>query len=174
MSLTYNALILCSIGKSDTNMVEMIENAFFNQGFRPITIGKNPYTSIDRDYLISAINSSHVIIIVLINENFLELINEVLIDNQRIFKIKKKPVMIFFNEDLHDKLKDKGTYSVMIGHSKYYNVFDLQEKMNKFASEFTQIVKDQELLKDLGKVGLILGGIGVGLGLLFSLFKGDD
>ncbi len=174
MSVTYNALILCSIGKSDVKMVEMIENAFFNQGFRAIAIGKNPYTSINRDYLISTIINSHVIIIVLINENYLDLINEVLLDNQSIFKTKKKPVMIFFSEDLHHKLKDKGTYSVMITHSKYSNVLDLQEKMNKFASEFTKIVKDQELLKDLGKVGLVLGGIGVGLGLLFLLFKGDD
>ncbi len=134
MSLTYNALILCSIGKSDIKIVEMIENAFFNQSFKAITIGKNPYASIDRDYLISAINISHVIIIVLINDSFLKLINEVLLDNQTIFKIKKKPVMIFFSEDLHSKLKDRGTYSVMIANSKYDNVFDLQEKMNKFAS----------------------------------------
>ncbi len=174
MSITYNALILCSIGKSDVKMVEMIENAFFNQGFRAITIGKDPYTSINRDYLISTISKSHVIIIILINENFLDLINEVLIDNHTIFKTKKKPVMILFNEDFHHKLKDKGTYSVMIENSKYSNVADLQEKMNKFVTEFTQIVKDQKLLKNLGKIGLVLGGIGVGLGLLFSLFKGDE
>jgi len=29
-------------------------------------------------------------------------------------------------------------------------------------------------LKDLGKIGLVLGGIGIGLGLFFSLFKEDD
>jgi len=174
MSINYNALILCSINRSDSRVVDMIENAFINNSFRPITIGKNPYASIDKNYLISAIKNSHVIVIVLINDNLLELINDVLIDNQGIFKIKKKPVMIFFSEDLYDKLKDKGTYSVMFKNSKYYNNLDLQDKIVKIVSVFRKIVEDQNLLKDLGKVGLILGGIGVGLGLLFSLFKEDD
>ena len=174
MSSIYNALILCSINKSDSNIAEMIENAFFNQGFKTITIGKNPYAPINENYLLSTIHSSHVIIILLTNDNLLELINDVLIDNQTIFKIKKKPVMIFFNEELYDKLKDKGTFSVMIEYSRSYNQLDLRDKIDKFVLEFKKIVDDRELLKDLGKVGLVLGGIGIGLGLFFSLFKEDD
>jgi len=174
MSLNYNALILCSINRSDSRVVDMIENAFINNNFRPITIGKNPYASIDKKYLISTIQNSHVIVIILINDNLLELINDVLIDNQTIFKIKKKPVMIFFSENLYDKLKDKGTYSIMFKNTKYYENLDLKDKIEEFVLNFRKIVEDQNLLKDLGKVGLILGGIGVGLGLLFSLFKGDD
>lgn len=82
--------------------------------------------------------------------------------------------MIFYDENFYTKLKDKGTYSVIINRSRIYDTLELQDKIEQFVSEFNKKVQDQQFLKDLGKVSLVLGGIGIGLGLLFSLFKEDD
>ncbi len=174
MTEIYNALILCSIKKSESSIVDMIENAFLNQGFRPFTLGKNPYASIDRKFLIDTINNSHVIVIIITHDVFLNLINEIIEDNKTIFNTKKKPIMIFYNKLFYNKLRDKGTYSVIFERSRLYSDLNLKEKINKFVAEFRNKVEDRKLLEDIGKTALVLGGIGIGLGFLFSLFKGDE
>lgn len=170
----YKAFILCSIKKSEANFVDMIENAFLDQGFHPFTIGKNPYATIDRKFLIDTINTSQVIVIIITHEDFLDLVNEILEDNKTIFNIKKKPIMIFYDKKFYDQLDSKGTYSVIIENSRIYGDLDLQEKINKFVAEFKNKVDDRELVKNLGKTALVLGGIGIGLNFLFSIFKGDE
>ena len=174
MSAKYNCLILCSITDLDFYLIEMIENAFINQNFNTVTIGKNPFIQFEVNYITESVKNADVIVNVITNENNLDLINEILEDNKTIFNIKKKPVMLFYEESFYNKLKDKGTRSVILKQSIFYHSLDLEEKMNNFVSEFRKKVEDQILLKDLGKVGLILGGISIGVGLLFSLFKGED
>lgn len=174
MIVKYNCLILCSINDLDSHLIEMIENALLNQNFNTVTIGKNPFVQFDVNYITESVKNADVIVIVITDENNLVLINEILEDNKTIFNIKKKPVMLFYEKSFYNKLKDKGTYSVMLKQSLFYHSLDLQEKVHNFVSEFRKKVEDQTLLKDLGKIGLILGGIGIGVGLLFSLFKGDD
>lgn len=174
MRNSYNSLILCSIGDWESTFIDMVENAFLNQGFNTTVIGKNPYIQIDNEYILENIKKANVIVVIITNQNRIDLINEILEDNKSIFDIKKKPVMIFYDENFYTKLKDKGTYSVIINHSRIYDTLELQDKIEQFVSEFNKKVQDQQFLKDLGKVSLVLGGIGIGLGLLFSLFKEDD
>lgn len=174
MSVKYNCLILCSINDLESIFIEMVENALINQNFNTVTIGKNPFIKIETNYIIESVKNADVIVIVITNENNIDLINEILEDNKTIFNIKKKPILLFYDKSFYNILKDKSSYSVMINNSIFYPTSDLQEKINNFVSEFRKKVDDQKLLKDLGKIGLILGGISVGLGLLFSLFKGED
>ncbi len=174
MSKKYSSLILCSINYNQSYFVEMIENGLLNQGFNTITIGKNFFAPIDKNYVIEAVNQSDVIVIIITNDIRINLINEIIEDNKTLFNIRKKPLMLFYEKNFYEALKDKGTYSVIINNSSAFIGLDLEEKIHVFIKNFKQIVEDQQLLTNLGKVGLVLGGIGIGLGLLFSIFKEED
>ena len=172
--MTYIALILCSTLRSDSNIIDMVENVFSNQGFETISIGRNPYVKIELNYLKEVLEDSNIIVIIITNSNNLDIINEVLKKNYTLFDIKKKPVMVFCEPSLYNELKNKGSHPFILNHLYTYPIDELKENIEIYVKEFKNAVDTREFVKDMGKIGLILGGIGIGVGLLFSLFKGED
>lgn len=51
---------------------------------------------------------------------------------------------------------------------------DISPQIEQLVVKIKDIVDKRELQKSLGALGLILGGIGIGAGLLFNLFKDED
>lgn len=172
--MPYNALILCSIRRSDSNIVDMVENSFSKHGFEFVSIGENPYIEIEINYLEEILKISNVIVIVITTTTNLELINEILKHNYIIFNIKKKPVMVFCEPILYNELMNRGDYPFILKHLHTYPIDELRKNIEIYVSQFKNDVDTIEFIKDIGKIGLVLGGISVGLGLLFSLFKGVD
>lgn len=172
--MTFIALILCSTRRSDSNIIDMVEKVFSNQGFETISIGRNPYVKIELNYLEEVLGASNIIVIIITNSNNLDIINEVLKKNYTIFNIKKKPVMVFCEPLLYNDLKNKGSHPFILNHLYTYPIDELKENIEMHVKEFKNAVDSREFVKDMGKIGLILGGIGIGVGLIFSLFKGED
>ncbi|KKK99649.1 hypothetical protein LCGC14_2630660 [marine sediment metagenome] len=172
--MIYNALILCSTRRSDSNIIDMVENIFSSQGFETISIGSNPYVKIELNYLEEILGTSNVIVIIITNSYNLDIINRVLKKNYTIFNIKKKPVMVFCEPFLYNELKGKGSHPFILNHLNTYPIDELTENIEIYVKEFKNAVDSREFVKDMGKIGLIFGGIGIGVGLLFSLFKGED
>ncbi len=172
--MTHIALILCSTSRSDSNIIDMVDNVFSNQGFETISIGRNPYVKIELNYLKEILEASNIIVIIITNTYNLDIINEVLKKNYTIFSIKKKPVMVFCEPFLYNELKKRGSHPFILNHLYTYPIDELEENIEIYVKEFKNSVDSREFAKDVGKIGLILGGIGIGVGLLFSLFKGED
>lgn len=60
-------MILCSTSRSDSTIIDMVENAFSNQGFETISIGRNPYVKIELNYLKEVLETSNIIVIIITN-----------------------------------------------------------------------------------------------------------
>ena len=174
--LVYNALIICSISKSDAYIIDIFENSFSNQGFEYTTIGKNPYIEIDLKYIQEIISSFDVIFIVITNPKYLNYIKSILDDNIIILNLKKRPVIVLSTQEIVEVLKEKSTFSFIINQLHMYQINEIQTQITKVTEKIKDIVDKRKFSEDIGTLGLILGGIGIGVGLLFYLFKdkGED
>ena len=172
--MVYNALILCSISKSDAYVIDMFEKSFSNQGFDYTTIGKNPYIEINLKYIQEIISSFDVIFIVITNPKYLNFVKSILNDNTIILNIKKRPVIVLSTQEIVEELKEKSTFSFIINQLHMYQINEIQPQITEITEKVKDIVDRRKFTEELGTLGLILGGIGIGVGLLFYLFKDEE
>lgn len=172
--MRYNALLICSISRSDVYLVDMFENSFSAKGFNYFTIGKNPSIEIDLDYIKKSIKLYDIIVIIINNQKNLSIIREILQDNIIFLNLKKRPVIVVSSPELINILKEKSTFSVIVDKLRHYEMEDITSQIEKLVDKIKDVVDKRELQKSLGTLGLILGGIGIGAGLLFYLFKDED
>lgn len=173
--MPYNALIICSIKRSDIYLVDMIENSLTNQGFDSNIIGKNPHINLEPEYIQELVEISTVFIIIITNAKHFDIINNVLSNNiSLILKRKRKPVMLISTEKLVNQLKDKSSLAIIVKKIKKYEILEVQSEMEKHILKFKDLVDETQMVKDLGTLGLILSGIGIGAGLLFYLMGDED
>jgi len=172
--MTYNALLICSVSRSDFYLVDMFENSFSAKGFNYFTVGKNPSIDIDLDFIKKSIELCNIIVIVITNQKYLTIIRQILEDNLIILNLKRRPVIVVSSPELINILKEKSTFSVIVDKLHQYEMEDISPQIEQLVLKIKDIVDKRELQKSLGALGLILGGIGIGAGLLFYLFKDED
>lgn len=172
--MPYKVLLLCSISVNDTYIIEMLEKSLSAQDFEYITIGKNPYVDLDKDILLKSLNWFDVLLIVITNVKYVNLINKILEDNIIFLSLKKKPVMLISSPEIIKNLRNRATHTEVYNTFQNYPILEIQPKINEIVLKLKDIIdrrKDQEALASLG---LIAGGIAIGAGLLFYLFGGND
>jgi len=172
--MAYNALLICSVSSSDSYLIDMFENSFSVKGFDYITIGKNPYIDIDLDYIKENVNKFDIIVIVITNSKYIDIIKQILEDNIIFFTIKKRPVIVVSTPDLIDLLRSKSTISVIVDRLFQYQLEEIKPQIEKLVEKIKDVIDKRKFQESLGTLGLILGGIGIGAGLLFYLFRDKD
>lgn len=172
--MRYNALLICSVFRSDIYLVDMFENSFSTKGFNYFTVGKNPSIDIDLDYIKKNIKLCDIIVIIITNQENLSIIRQILEDNIIFLNLKKRPVIVVSSPQLINILKQKSTFSVIVNKLHHYDMEHITSQIEQLVDKIKDVVDKRELQKSLGTLGLIIGGIGIGAGLLFYLFKDED
>ena len=174
LEILYKILVLCSISVNDTVIVEMLEKSLISQNFEYITIGKNPYVDLEKDILIKSLNWCDVLLIVITNVKYVNIIDKILDDNTIFLNFKKKPVMLISNSETIEILRKKTTHTEIYNTFQNYSILEIQPKINDVVYKLKKIIDRRKDQKALASLGLIAGGIAIGAGLLFYLFGGSD